>query len=254
MRALCIVTSMAFLLCACVISQEHPLDATEQQALKVVNDSDWAHTITASVQEQNDSCEHIARDGSLDSTAAASAPLANPDDSQYLVRFQSAKPVQQAFGHLAGVGMSAYGRHERSIETSDDTIAVAVILKRVGSNGISFLDYAFADDGHSFPSKSFHVFRCTSLTTSSGQVHPREASAISDRPDLRDVAFELGFPRSVEGRQLISHEQEKVTFRMFADHEVFTTTFLINAEDVTDSSQRPLYMPAAFTDFATIAQ
>src|SRR5208283_5764375 len=104
--------------CAPVTGQEHSLnspatEAVERAALKLLNDSDWAHTVKPSLQETPCTYQNPAFPGlypedkaaAVDATApAAPQDPVRPDDSEYLIRFQSAKPVQTAIRELLAMG------------------------------------------------------------------------------------------------------------------------------------------------------
>ena len=131
-----IACCMLLFWCAAAAGQENhstsPASETvEQQALNVVNDSDWAHTVTPTTQDTPCSYQNPAFPGLYpeDKAAAvdAAAPVMptdvpKPDGSEYLVRFQSAKPVQAAVQQLLAMGekWSAYGPERRVSETDDE--------------------------------------------------------------------------------------------------------------------------------------
>lgn len=280
MQTFWIACAAVLLSCVGVVGQEKslersPADAAAEgafESIKVINASDWAHTISPSVQLQNDPCEYSDQNTvDTDGTATASGDSVEPDTSEYLIRFQSAKPVQEAFQRLVDLGLPGYGREQDPLSPADrptelkaqhegshynvaDMITIAVILKHVGSDGTSLFDYGFSDNGRVFPSRSFRVFRCTTLTTSNGEEPAHVAWPISDSPDLKSAALELSFPRLVDGKPLISHERENVDFRMLVGHHVFASTFVINARDVLDGSERQLYLPAAFAELPETSQ
>src|SRR5882762_2120026 len=112
--------------CAAITGQEYRSDSSastevERNALKVLNDSDWAHTVKPSLQDTPCTYQHPAFPGLYpeDNAAAAdgTAPVTPPDPvtpdlSEYLIRFQSARPVQAAIQDLLTMGdkWAAYGR------------------------------------------------------------------------------------------------------------------------------------------------
>ncbi len=275
-----ITCCMLLFWCAAAAGQENhstspASEAVEQQALNVVNDSDWAHTVTPTTQDTPCSYQNPAFPGLYpeDKAAAvdAAAPVMptdvpKPDRSEYLVRFQSAKPVQAAVQQLLAMGekWSAYGPERRVSETDGptdlanarynvaDMITIAVILKHPGPHGANFFNYAFEDSGRGFPSRSFRVWPCAGLRTSNGEVFARIVPEAFGHGKFR--AFQLSFPRLVDGKPLISNVREKVEFRMVANQRVFDTIFYINASDVLDGSEKSLYLPSAFTDSEEMAQ
>ena len=276
------IASCMLLFCASVTGQENrsgspASDAVEQEALKVVNESDWAHAITPTTQDA--ACTHqnpafpglypvdeaVIADGR---DPAVPAEVVKPDISEYLIRFQSAKPVQTAIQQLVAMGekWSAYGAKNHPVSEADrptdlanlryniaDMITIAVILKHPGPDGKTLFDYAYEDGGRSFPSHSFRVWPCAGLKTSNGQVFAHVVTAAFGQPG-QPHALQLSFPRLLDGKPLISSLREKVEFRMVANQRVFETTFYINASDVLDGSEKSLYLPSAFTDSKEMAQ
>jgi hypothetical protein len=250
--------------------------AVELEALKIVNESDWAHTVTPTIQDvpctyQNPAFPGLFREDKgavLDARApVAPSEVVKPDSSEYLIRFQSAKPVQTAIQQLLALGekWSFYGPERRVSETDGptdlangrynvaDMITIAVILKHRGPDGTSLFDYGYMDNGRIFPSGSFRVWPCAGLRTSNGEVFAHVVPAISGN-DGKSKALQLSFPRLIDGKPLISKVREKVEFRLVVNQRVFATSFFINASDVLDGSERSLYLPSAFTDSKEMAQ
>lgn len=250
--------------------------AVEQETLKVLNDSDWAHTVKPSLQDTRCTHQNPAfpalfpedKAAFVDATAPAAPPDAvKPDNSEYLIRFQSAKPVQMAIQELLAMGekWSAYGARKWQVREDDgptdlansrynvaDMITIAVILKQPGPDGTSLFNYGYEDNGHIFPSPSFRVFSCSGLRTSNGQVFAHvvpEAFGFHGKSKV----LQLSFPRLIDGKPLISNLHEKVEFRLVANQRVFETTFYINASDVLDGSEKILYLPSVFTDSKEMA-
>jgi len=261
--------------CASLLAQETPSTTSvqpEQQALKVVNDSDWAHTVNPTTQDIPCSYKNPAFPGlyPADQNGVAApvttTAVVKPDSSEYLIRFQSAKPVQAAIQQLLAMGEKwfAYGP-ARPVDEADgptdlpnmfyniaDMITIAVILKHAGPDGTSLFDYGFENEGRTFPSRSFDVWPCAGLRTSNGQVFARVVPSAFGRNGYR--AMQLSFPRLIDGKPLISNSREKVEFRLVVNQRVFETTFYINASDVLDGSERSLCLPSAFTDLNEITQ
>lgn len=240
----------------------------EQDALKVLNDSPWARTVTPSTQDVP--CTYAnpvfpdlyPKDQGilLDGRSSPVTPLqeVKPDRSEYLIRLQSVKPVQAAIGRLLGMGekWSAYrekewpvSRNEGSTDVPNgrynvaDLITIAVILKHADPAAPNFFDYGTQGEGRAFPSKDFRVWPCASLRTANGQVIALVVPIFKPTH-----AFQLSFQRLVQGKPLIQQPGEKVEFRMVANQRVFEATFFVDGSDVLDGSESVLYLPSAFTD------
>lgn len=245
-------------------------EAVEREALKLLNDSDWAHTVKPSLQDTPCSYQNPAFPGLYpqDNAAAAdgTAPVTPPDPvipdrSGYLIRFQSAKPVQAAIQDLLTMGdkWAAYGRgkhHFTGEGPTDlpnaryniaDMITVAVILKHAASDGPTVFTYGYEDNGRQYPSRSFRVWPCAGLRTNNGQVFAHVEPEVFGH-DGKSKVLQLSFPRLIDGKPLISQLHEKVEFRLVVNQRVFETTFCVNASDVLDGSEKTLYLPSAFTD------
>ena len=270
------------LYCASVAGQELrsnslTTETVEQEALKVLNDSDWAHTVKPSLQDTPCTYQNAVfpdlypkeQAFTLDATSPhrPSDPV-KADDSEYLIRFQSAKPVQTAVQELLAIGeeWSAYGARRWQVSEDHgptdlanrrynvaDMITIAVILKRSGPDGTSLFNYGYEDNGRGFPNHSFRVWPCAGLRTTNGQAI---ALAVPEAfgHDGKSKVLQLSFQRLIHGKPLISSLHEKVEFRMVANQRVFETTFYINASDVLDGSEKTLYLPSTFTDPKEIPQ
>lgn len=252
-------------------------ETVEQEALKVLNDSDWAHTVKPTLQDTPCTYQNAVfpdlypreQAFTLDATAATRPPdPVKADDSEYLVRFQSAKPVQTAVQELLAMGekWSAYRTKEWPVSKDygptnlpngwynvADLITIAVVLKRSGPDGTSLFNYGFEDNErgiHGFPSRSFRVWPCAGLRTANGQV----IALVVPEASSKSKVLQLSFQRLIHGKPLISSLHEKVEFRMVANQRVFETTFYINASDVLDGSETTLYLPSVFTDPKEIPQ
>jgi hypothetical protein len=263
--------------CLSVTSQEYrsnspATETVEQDALKVLNDSDWAHTVKPSLQDTPCTFQNAVFPDLYPKDQAFQLDLTNPsrppdpvkaDDSEYLIRFQSAKPVQTAVQELLAIGekWSSYGVKawpvRGDVGPTDvangrynvvDMITVAVILKRSAPDGTSLFNYGFAHNGQGFP--GFLVWPCAGLRTTNGQVI---ALAVPEASGKSGV-LQLSFPRLIHGKPLISSQHEKVEFRLVAKQRVFETTFDVNASDVLDGSEQILYLPSAFTDSSQTPQ
>jgi len=278
-----IACCMLLLWCTPVTGQEHgpnlaAIEAVERDALKVLNDSDLAHTVKPSLQDtpctyQSPVFPGLSPDdkaAAVNATAASTPPdSVRPDDSEYLIRFQSAKPVQTAIQELLAVGekWATYGTGKHQVSEDDsptdlansrynvaDMITIAVVLKRASPDGTSMFNYGYEDDGHKFPSHSFRVWPCAGLRTNNGEVFARMAPEVFGH-DGKSKVLQLSFPRFVDGKKpLISNLHEKVEFRLVVNQRVFETTFYINASEVLDGSEKSLYLPSAFTDSNEVAQ
>ena len=250
-------------------------EAVEQEALKVVNESDWAHTVTPTIQNAPCSYGNPAFPGLYPEDKGVGIDAAAPvvpsdvvkrDDSEYLIRFQSAKPVQTAVQQLLAMGekWSAYGAKQYHVSQTDgptdvanarynvaDMITIAVILKHAGPDGTSMFNYGIEDNGHW--SRTFRVWPCAGLRTSTGMVFAHVVPEESGPHDKSKV-LQLSFPRLIDGKPLIPKVREKVEFRLVVNQRVFETSFFINASDVLDGSERSLYLPSAFTDSKEMAR
>ncbi len=263
--------------CASVAGQEYrsnssTTETVEQKALKVLNDSDWAHSVKPSLQDTPCTYQNAVfpdlypkeKAFTLDATAPSRPPdPVEADDSEYLIRFQSAKPVQTAVQELLAMGekWSAYGKKEWPVHADygptnvangwynvADLITVAVILKRSAADGTSLFNYGYEDNGRGFPSHSFRVWPCAGLRTINGQ------GIALVVPQAFGHVLQLSFQRLIDGKPLISSQHEKVEFRLVVNQRVFETTFYINASDVLDGSEKTLYLPSVFTATEDIAQ
>jgi hypothetical protein len=276
-----IACCMLLFSCTPVTGQEHSpnspaSESIEREALKVLNDSDWAHTVKPSLQDTPCTYQNPAFPGlypedkaaAVDARAPTTPPdPVRPDDSEYLIRFQSAKPLQTAIQELLAMGekWAAYGREYYPISENAgptdlanrwyniaDMITIAVILKQAGPDGTSMFNYGYEDNGHKFPSHSLRLWPCAGLRTSNGEVSARIVQAFGH--DGKSKVLQLSFPRLIDGKRLISNLHEKVEFRLVVNRRVFETTFYINASDVLDGSEKSLYLPSVFTDSKETAE
>jgi hypothetical protein len=258
-------------------SNSSGIETTELAAVKILNDSDWARTVKPRVQDTPCTYENPAfpdlypneKAVTLDAMSPALPPdPVKADGSEYLIRFESAKPVQTAVEELLAIGdkWSAYGVGKRQVSPDNgptdlakgwyneaDMITIAVILKRPSPDGTTLFDYGYEDNGHKFPSHSFRVWPCAGLRTGNGQVFAHVVPEAFGH-DGKAKVLQLSFPRLIDGKPLISSLHEKVEFRLVVNHRVFEATFYINASDVLDGSEKTLYLPPTFTDPKEIAQ
>ena len=264
-------------------SNQAPSDPAELEALRVLNDSQWAHTIIPFLQDAPCTYQNAAFPGLYEKDWAAEADarvsavpdeVVRPDDSEYLIRFQSAKPVQAAIEQLLAIGQkwSAYGEGEHEVNQSEaptdvanvhynvaDMITIAVILKRQAPPGTSLFDYGFKDNGRTFPSNDFLAFPCAGLRTHNGQVHAYlgdPGSGVIFDPNGKPLphGMFLSFPRMINGKPLISKSNEEVEFRFIVNQRVFETNFYVNASDVLDGSEKSIYLNWAFTNLDELPQ
>jgi hypothetical protein len=244
---------------------------TQDEALRVLNDSPWAHTVTPTTQDTACDFEHPVFPGLFSEDQAALrdagypagsvSEAVKPDTAEYLVRWLSAKPVQAAIERMMALndvwsflavrvnasdegGPTNVEEHRYNIM---DMITIAVILEHPGTDGLSFLDYAFSDHGHGLPSPGWHVWPCAGLKTPNGQVH---ADLLGGGHGFQSHAnaLELSFPRLVHGKPLITHANEKVEFRFVAKQRVFETTFTVDPKDLLDGSEPVEYLVTALDD------
>jgi hypothetical protein len=277
-----IACCMALFWCTPLTGQEpgpnsSAIEVVERNALKLLNDSDLAHTVKPSLQDtpctyQNPAFPALYPEDkavAVDAAASTAPPDSiRPDDSEYLVRFQSAKPVQAAIQELLAMGekWAAYGTASYLVSEDDgptdlanarynvaDMITIAVLLKQVGPDGTSMFNYGYEDNGYKFPSHTFRIWPCAVLRTRNGEVFARIVPEAFGHNGKSKV-LQLSFPRLIDGKPLISNLHEKVEFRLVVNQRVFETTFYINASDVLDGSEKLLYLPSAFTDSNKVAQ
>jgi hypothetical protein len=268
--------------CSSVRGQESHSDATrtetaELAALKVLNDSDLARTVKPSLQDTRCTYENPAFPDLFPKEKATRLDAMSPelppdpvteDDSEYLIRFQSAKPVQTAVQQLLAKGekWSAYGAIALDKDETDgptdlanarynltDMITVAVILKHPGPGGTALFDYGYKDNGHKFPSSNFRIWPCAGLRTSNGQVYAHVVPEAFGH-DGKSRVLQLSFPRLIDGKPLISELHQQVEFRLVVNQRVFDATFYVNGSDVLDGSERILYLPSAFTTAEELVQ
>src|SRR5271163_1753207 len=197
------ISACVLLLCTASVTQQQDnssspaSSATEEQALKVLNESDWARSVTPTVQDVPCTYRNAAFPGLYPEPEAAELdelysgvprePI-KPDSSAYLIRFQSAKPVQTAVEQLIALGDKwadyrtlNYQSKEFSAPTDltrprynlADMITIAVILKHPGPDGTVLFDYGYKDNGRLFPSSTFRVWPCAGLRTANGHVFAR---------------------------------------------------------------------------------
>ena len=238
--------------------------ASEIAALKTLNDSDWARTVTPSLQDEPCGYRNPAFPGLSPSWTASSDPPpatepVKPDRSDYLVRFQSAKPVQAAAQQLTTTGKWSDYSSQRALDANDgptdlatgnynvaDMITIALILKHPDPENPNFFNYAFEQDGRAFPARGFQVWPCSAIKTSNGQTFARITPSVFHLH--APFAIQFSFPRVIDGKPLIAGPREKVEFRLVAQQRVFEATFYINAADALDGSESRLFLPNGFTD------
>ncbi len=252
------------------------IETVERDALKLLNDSDLAHTVKPSLQDAPCTYQNPAFAGlyfqdkamTVDAAPTSTPDSIRPDNSEYLIRFQSAKPVQTAIQELLAIGEKwatyGIGKHQVSEQDSPtdlanswynvaDMITIAVLLKQLGPDGTSMFNYGYEENGHLFPSHSFNLWPCAGLRTRNGEVFARLVPQAFGH-DGKSKILQLSFPRLINGKPLISNLHEKVEFRLVVNQRVFETTFCVNASDVLDGSEKLLYLPSAFTDSNEVAQ
>jgi hypothetical protein len=239
---------------------------TEAEALRVLNDSPWAHTITTSAQDFQCDYEHpayprtyteeFAREAdSIDLTPAAAA--VKPDEAEYLVRLVSVKPMQAAIERLIQLDESkwkhyqgGYGLEPGSKPTNlaerwynpADEITIAVILKHRGPGGASFHDYAFPRKNVS-GSGLRHLWPCAAVKTANGVSTAVLGGPATYEDGTAPNDITLSFPSTFKGKPLISHPNEKLEFRFVANQRVFEATFYVNPTDLFDGTETILRIP-----------
>jgi hypothetical protein len=248
---------------------------TEAEALQVLNDSPWAHPVTTSVQDYQCDYEHAAFPGMYSDESARRLDAAEitppavplqPDGAEYVVRLNSARPMQAAVNRLVSLDRPKWARYDGSGTVLEpggkptnikekwfnpaDEIHLSIVLKRPGPGGASFLSYAFGQDGdrYHFPGGGLsYLWPCAGIKTSGGQVFAVTGGFgfKSFSKDATPSAINLSFPSVFRGKLLISQPNEKIEFRFIANQRVFETTFVVNPSDLilNEPETVPLRMP-----------
>ncbi len=243
-----------------------PNEWTEAEALQVLNDSPWAHTITTTTQDTPCDYEHPAFPGLFREEMAQiadsrstqfPAESVKPDGAEYLARLVSVKPMQAAAERLMSLDerWEPY-RHGISLEPGSkptnmeeswynpaDEITVVLALKHSGPGGVSFMDYAFEQRGDGRAFVAHYFFTCAGIRTANGQVHA-VTNRLRQGNDDKAVALSMAFPSTVDGKPLITHRDEKVEFRLVLNQRVFETTFTVNPADLFDGTETLMRTPA----------
>jgi len=109
------ICSVAFVICSAPLTANEPFlnkpstEWTEAEALQVLNDSPWAHTITTTAQDFQCDYEHPAYPGTYTEEFAREHDSITPtppatevksDGAEYVVRLLSMKPMQSAVDRL----------------------------------------------------------------------------------------------------------------------------------------------------------
>src|SRR5882762_6889701 len=109
------ICSVAFVICSAPLTANEPFlnkpstEWTEAEALQVLNDSRWAHTITTTAQDFQCDYEHPAYPGTYTEEFAREHDTITPtppatevksDGAEYVVRLLSMKPMQSAVDRL----------------------------------------------------------------------------------------------------------------------------------------------------------
>ena len=242
-----------------------PEEWSEAEALQVLNDSPWAHTVTNTVRDTQCDFEHPAYAGlfpeetaqrvdSLDPTPPAKE--VKPDGAEYVVRLVSVKPMQAAAERLismdekwahyrggAGLepGVKPTNLAERWYNPADE-ITIAVVLKRAGPQGGSFRDYAFKHNGSGVSVAVSHFFACAGVQTVKGQIYAVTGGLGLDK-DHKASEIYMSFPSVVDGKPLVTHRDEKLEFRFIANQRVFEATFYVNPTDLFDGAETVMRIP-----------
>jgi hypothetical protein len=254
-----------------------PEEWTEAEALQVLNDSPWAHTITTTTQDSQCDWEHPAFDGLFDEefarradsiTPTPPAVEVKPDGAEYLVRLVSVKPMQAAVERLMSLDFNkwrvytsgGYGLQPASKPTNleerwynpADEITIALVLKHPGPEGQSFLDYAFRDK-KIFPRDGLNLWPCSAIRTANGQVTAVTAGLGGGTPPTPS-ALHLSFPSTFKGKPLISHQDEKLKVRVILSQRVFESTFTVNRADLFDGTETIMHIPSRVDEPTPAAQ
>ena len=149
---------------------------------------------------------------------------------RYLVRYVNGK----CSSYLEGYGLEP-GSKPTSLPDFDyhptDVLTFSVILKQTGPSGESFRDYAFPE------SKVRHPW-CSGIRTANRQFHGvisyARGLSISKHGGVTGIG--ISFPRTVDGKPLITRRDEQVEFRMILDQHVFETTLHVDPGDLFDGT------------------
>lgn len=246
---------------------------TEEEALTVLNDSPWAKTVKPSTQDTACGYRNPAIPGEFTEDeaerleilvpTAQSVPV-KPDGAEYLIRWQSVKPMQAAVQRLLAVGdqWKEYGGEEHWAHVpgwenyrffTTGMIGISIILKQKGPEGESFLDYFFDVPRKSLPARGVNLWPCACLKTEAGVTCARALGQSHMGPE--NPAVTMFFSSSMHGGPLITKPGEKVEFRFVAKQRVFEATFVIKADDlVPDMSEPVLHYPTAWTDLKAVKE
>lgn len=246
---------------------------TEEEVLRVLNDSPWAKTVTPSTQDTACGYKNPAIPGEFTEDDAErleilvptgeSVPV-KPDRAEYLIRWQSVKPMQAAVQRLLALGdqWKEYGGEEHKAHVpgwenyrfyTTGMIGISIILKHKGPEGESFLDYFFDMPKKALPAPGVNLWPCACLKTEAGVTCARALG--HGHMGLENPAITMFFSSSVHGGPLIAKPEEKVEFRFVAKQRVFEATFVIKADDlVPDMSEPVLYYPTAWTDLKAVKE
>jgi hypothetical protein len=237
---------------------------TEAEALRVLNDSPWARSITTTTQDTPCDYEHPAFPGLFREEMAQiadsrstqfPAEAVKPDGAEYLVRLVSVKPMQAAVERLIrldekwepyrrGIGLEPGSKPTDMAESwynPADEITVVVTLKHPGPGG-SLLDYAFEKRGDGGVFIAHYLFACAGVRTANGQIHA-VTNRLHDGNDHKVSAIIMSFPSTVDGKSLITHRDEKLEFRFVLNQRVFETTFIVNPTDLFDGTETVMRTP-----------
>lgn len=242
--------------------QKPPAEWTESEALQVLNDSPWAHPIQSTEQVTPCDWAHPAFPALSSSEKAQlsdtlppqSAGPVTADKAEYVLRINSIKPMQAAAERLiqlddekysrykTGIGLDPGGKptniHEHWYNLTDE-LAVSLVLKKPGPNGESFREYAFRpnDDG-TVAMNVRHIFACSGIRTANGQIHGVVGSMLATEATITGMTgFWVSFPLVVDGKPLITHNDEKVEVRLIVNQHVFETTFTVSPRDLLDGTE-----------------
>lgn len=237
---------------------------TEAEALQVLNNSPWAHTITTTTQDTPCDYEHPPFPGMFPEEMAQiadsrdtkfPAEAVKPDGAEYVVRLVSVKPMQAAAERLVsldekwapyrnGIGLEPGSKPtnmEESWYNPADEITVVVTLKRPGPGG-SFLNYAFKESSDGVAFIAHHYFECAGIRTANGQINA-VTTRLGQGNDDKVSAIVMFFPSAMDGKPLITQRDEKVEFRLVLNQRVFETTLTVNPTDLFDGTETLMRTP-----------
>lgn len=200
-----------------------PRDWTVDEALKLVLDSPWAHeeAVIVGVRSLRDrSRRYDPFSARVGRRGFPSSPLPwpiSPPTAAYLVRWESATMVAEAFTRLEELGERTSALFQAPPpRLPDDRYVITVKTTRPPPGGPDIFDNL----------TKFQLRRRAQLKTKHGTVLPREV----ERSGLgASAAVHFFFPRTREGTPLVQNEREVVEFRFEGNRSALGCKFKLEA-------------------------